>query len=102
MRFHRTMTLALIGCIALFGCKKTDETPPPAPDVTTSTAATSDTPPPVVAFKVDSMDLGKAVGTDQKITEAATTFAPKDTIYVSVATEGSSPAAKLKAKWTFG
>ena len=31
MRFHRTTTLALIGCLALFGCKKKDETPPPPP-----------------------------------------------------------------------
>jgi len=100
MRFHRTTTLALIGGIALFGCKKKEETPPP-PDVTVA-PATTDTTPAVVAFKVDSMELGKAVGADQKVTEAATTFAPKDTIYVSVATEGASPAAKLKAKWTFG
>lgn len=105
MRFHRTTTLALIGCIALFGCKKKEEdTPPPAPDVTTSTAApaTTDTTPAAVPFKVTSMDLGKAVGADQKVTEAATTFAPKDTIYVSVASEGTAPTAKLKAKWTFG
>jgi hypothetical protein len=104
MRFHRTTTLALIGCIALFGCKKKEETPPPPPpDVTTSTApATTDTTPAVVPFKVVSMDLGKAVGADQKITEAATTFGPKDTIYVSVASEGTAPSAKLKAKWTFG
>jgi len=104
MRFHRTTTLALIGCIALFGCKKTDETPPPAPDVTTSTAApaTTDTTPAAVPFKVTSMDLGKAVGPDQKITDAATTFGPKDTIYVSVSSEGTAPSAKLEAKWTFG
>ncbi len=103
MRFHRTTTLALIGCIALFGCKKNEETPPP-PDVTTSTAApaTTDTTPAVVPFKVTTMDLGKAVGPDQKITEAATTFGPKDTIYVSVASEGTAPSAKLEAKWTFG
>jgi hypothetical protein len=101
MRFHRTTTLALIGCIALFGCKKKEETPPPPPDVTTA-PATTDVAPAVVPFKVVSMDLGKAVGADQKITEASTAFAPKDTIYVSVASEGTAPSAKLKAKWTFG
>jgi hypothetical protein len=102
MRFHRTATLALIGCIALFGCKKKDETPPPPPPDVTTAPATTDTTPAVVPFKVVSMDLGKAVGADQKITEAATTFGTKDTIYVSVASEGTAPSAKLKAKWTFG
>jgi len=72
--------------------------------VSTSTAApaTTDTTPAVVPFKVVSLDLGKAVGPDNKITEAATTFGPKDTIYVSVASEGTAPSAKLEAKWTFG
>jgi hypothetical protein len=106
MRFRHITTLALVGCIALFGCKKQEEAPapPPAPAAPeASTApATTDVTPAAVPFKVTSIDLGKAVGTDGKVTDAATSFGPKDTVYVSIATEGTEPAAKLKAKWTFG
>jgi hypothetical protein len=59
------------------------------------------TPAPV-PFKVSSIDLGKAIGPDKRITEAATTFGPKDTIYVVVSSEGEAPAVKLTAKWTYG
>jgi hypothetical protein len=58
--------------------------------------------PAVVAFKVTSIDLGKAIGADKKVTDAATTFAPKDTVYAVVSSDGTGPAVKLTAKWTFG
>src|SRR4051812_10467633 len=105
MRFHRTTTLILVGCLALFGCnKKTEETPPPAPapEVSAAPQTSVETTPATVPFKVSSVDLGKAVGPDKKITDPATTFGPKDTIYASVATEGTAPSVKLHAKWTFG
>ncbi|HEY0553411.1 MAG TPA: hypothetical protein VGG20_04040, partial [Thermoanaerobaculia bacterium] len=90
---------------ALSACKKKDETPPPAPapapEVSTA-PVTTDTTPTAAAFKVDSVDLGKAIDADKKITDAATTFSPKDSIYASVASEGTAPTVKLHAKWTFG
>ncbi|MBC6943569.1 MAG: hypothetical protein DWB45_12725 [Xanthomonadales bacterium] len=49
-----------------------------------------------------SVDLGNAVGADQKVTTPATTFATTDTIYAAVATTGSAANAVLNAKWTFG
>ncbi len=104
MRFYRTTLLILALCLALSACKKNDETPPapaPAPDVSTA-PVTTDTTPAAVPFKVDSVDLGKAIGPDKKITDAATTFGTKDTIYASVASEGTAPTVKLHAKWTFG
>jgi hypothetical protein len=100
MRFHRTTTLVLVGCLALFGCKKKEEAPPPpAPEVSVAPAPSVEAPAP---FKVSSVDLGKAIGPDKKITDPATTFGPKDTIYASVATDGTAPTVKLHAKWTFG
>jgi hypothetical protein len=48
------------------------------------------------------MDLGKAVGIDKKVTLPATSFGPKDTIYLSVVTDGVAPAVVLRAKWTYG
>ena len=111
MRFHRTTTLILVllvGCIALFGCKKKEEAPPPEATVTPAAAETpAPTPTPEAtpapaAFKVTSIDLGKAIGSDKKISEPATTFAPKDTIYAVANSEGTAASAKLTAKWTFG
>lgn len=102
MRFHRTTLLILVVCLALFGCKKKEEpVPAPAPEVSTA-PTTVETTPAVVPFKVSSVDLGKAVGPDKKITDPATTFGTKDTIYASVATDGTAPTVKLHAKWTFG
>jgi hypothetical protein len=103
MRFYRTTLLILAVCLALSACKKKEEAPPPAPAPEVSTAPTTvETTPAAVAFKVDSVDLGNAIGPDKKVTAPSTTFGPKDTIYASVATEGTAPSMKLHAKWTFG
>jgi hypothetical protein len=55
-----------------------------------------------VPFKVAAVDLGKSIGDDKKIKEAATAFGPKDTIYAVVSTEGIAAKATLKARWTYG
>ena len=102
MRFHRTTTLILLGSIALFGCKKKEEAPPPEATVTPAPVETPAATPAPLPFKVTSIDLGKAIGPDKKVTEAATTFGPKDTIYAVVSSEGTGPDVKLTAKWTYG
>jgi hypothetical protein len=103
MRFYRTTLLILAVCLALSACKKTEEpAPPAAPAPEVSTAPAVETTPVIVPFHVLSVDLGKGVGADQKITDPATTFGPRDTIYASVATEGAAPTVKLHAKWTYG
>jgi hypothetical protein len=81
--------LALAGAT---GCKKN---PPAAP------------PPPVdparvgAEVKVTEVQLGTAVGADKRVAEPKTAFTPKDTIFASVATEGTATAAEIAAKWTF-
>lgn len=103
-RTHYALAAALVASLALAGCKKKEEpvavTPPPAAE------PVAPTPAPVAATaSVASVDLGSAVGADKKVTAPATTFKPKDTIYVAVSTNTSDPAAtvpaKLGAKWTF-
>jgi hypothetical protein len=101
MRFHRTTTLILLGGIALFGCKKEEPAPPPEATVTPAEVTPAATPAPA-PFQVTSIDLGKAIGPDGKVTEAADTFGPKDTIYAVVSSDGTGPDVKLTAKWTFG
>ena len=51
--------------------------------------------------RVTDVTLGKAVGGDKAITDRADSFKPNDTIYASVATEGSAQSATLRAKWSF-
>jgi hypothetical protein len=48
------------------------------------------------------MDLGKAVGVDKQVAAPTDTFGPKDTVYLSVVSDGVAPAQVLRAKWTFG
>jgi len=57
--------------------------------------------PAPAAVEVTSVDLGSAVGADQKITTPTTTFGTKDTIYAAVSTSGTAPSAALAAKWTY-
>lgn len=50
---------------------------------------------------VTAVDVGKSVGTDNRVTTAATAFDRNDTIYVSVATDGSGGNIPVTAKWTY-
>ncbi len=83
--------LLLVPAVAL-GCKKAQEPAPPVGEATM---------PAPAAVAVASFDLGKAVGTDFRVTAPATTFGVRDTIYVSIATTGSSAGANLATRWTF-
>jgi hypothetical protein len=102
MRFYRTTALVLTGCLALAGCKKKEEVPPPPPEVSTAPTTTETTPAAPAGVTVSSIDLGKAVGADHKISEPATTFGPQDTVYVAVSTTGTAASSAIKARWTYG
>lgn len=51
--------------------------------------------------RVTDVSLGRAIGGDKAITDKTDTFKPNDTIYASVATDGSALSATVRAKWTF-
>jgi hypothetical protein len=60
------------------------------------------TPPPAApAITVTAIELGNQISADKRVTQQGTAFAPTDTIYVSVLTNGSAPSATLTAKWTY-
>jgi hypothetical protein len=86
---HFRLALAAGVIVCSSACSKKEE---PAP-----------APPPVapVVFRVTSVDLGKGITADKMVANSTSDFSPRDTIYVSVATEGASAAASLKARWTF-
>ena len=51
--------------------------------------------------RVTEVSVGRAIGGDKAITDVTDTFKPNDTIYASIATEGSAQSATLRAKWSF-
>lgn len=58
------------------------------------------TPAIPAAVTVKAVTLGKAIGTDKRVTAPASSFARTDTIYAAVETDGSGTAV-LKARWTY-
>lgn len=106
-RMSLLLATALVGSVALVGCKKKEEpvvTPPAAE--TPAPAPTTPPAPMAATASVSMIDLGTAVDpTSNKVTTPATTFKPTDKIFVSVTTATSDPAGsvpgKLGAKWSF-
>jgi hypothetical protein len=94
----RVMAVALAAALALSACGKKEEAATPAPDATPPPAAAAPAAPAAVA--VASIDLGNAVGADQKVTSATSNFTPQDPIYAVVSTSGAGTAT-LGAKWTY-
>jgi len=88
--FAATLGLALA---AAAGCKK--DAPPPPQEVAAAPA------PAPAEFSVSTIELGREIGPDKRVTAPATTFKPQETIYVSVATEGAAPSKTISAKWTY-
>jgi len=101
MRYSR-QTFFLLGlCLAFIfaACGKSE--PPPAPRATAPPAAPMTPPPAAPAVIVSTVELGNQIGADKRVTQQMTSFAPKDTIYATVVTNGSAPSATLTAKWTY-
>lgn len=103
-KLSQALLVAVIGSVAIVGCKKKEEAAP-APAPTIAEPAPAPAPAPAATASVASVDLGNAVGPDMKLTAMSTTFKPKDTITVSIGTTTSDPAAtvagKVGAKWTY-
>ncbi len=101
--FHAAIAVVLFGALALAGCKKNADdsamTPPPVVTDPAPMPDTMPTPSPAT-LSVNSVDLGNAVGADNRVSAPLSTFATADTIHASVATDGASPGS-LTAKWTF-
>jgi len=95
MRYSKQTVFSLGLCVAFIcvACGKSE--PPPPPQATA--------PPPVApatpVVTVTTLELGKQIGADKRVTQPGTSFAPNDTIYVSVLTTGSASSATLTAKW---
>jgi hypothetical protein len=54
------------------------------------------------SLQIVSIDVGRHVGADMKISDPTTTFAPNDTMYVAVTAQGTASNAAMGAKWSKG
>ena len=98
MKNINTTTLIRVAALALLvtsvACKKKD-----AAVADTSPAATTPIPEPV-ALRVSGIETGKGLNADNTVKDDAHDFGVRDTIYVSVKTEGAGTGT-LGAKFTF-
>ena len=103
-RIPYALLVALLGTVAIVGCKKKEEAAPVAATPPPATTPAPATPAPAATAQVTSVDLGNAVGADMKVASPMTTFGTKDTIHASIATSTSDAMAtvpgKLGVKWS--
>ena len=59
------------------------------------------TPPPLLSppFTVSALRLGKAVYSDGNVTAPVDSFGGKDTVFLSVASDGVDPSLVLRVRW---
>jgi len=96
---RRLAVVAMLGLLVIAACQRSE--PPaarPSPGRSPAPAAAA---PAVVPFKVSSLELGKDVGADKRVSSPTTAFGANDTVYASVSSDGSSPSVVLKARWTY-
>jgi len=84
---------ALLLLLSIGACSRKDD----AASDTTSLGPTPDSGP----IRVSDIEVGRRIGADKRINDQTDDFAVRDTMYVSVATEGASTGSRLAAKWTF-
>jgi hypothetical protein len=98
---HVARALTAFTLLAAVGCKGRDA----APDTSAESGATAAAPAADTAvskeLKVAGVMIGKRLGDNKLITEPTFQFAPADTVYVSVSTEGAPASADLTAVWRF-
>ncbi|HKW49533.1 MAG TPA: hypothetical protein VJN70_18905, partial [Gemmatimonadaceae bacterium] len=88
-----SVTLVVLALATASACGKKQES-------TAQTSGGAIAPGPT-ALKVVDITLGRSVSADRRIADQADTFSPRDTIYASVHTTGTTQNANLAARWTY-
>ena len=89
-RLYGTSILALtLAAVLSTACTKSRDDP--GAIGTTGTSA---------GVRVSQIDMGRSLNADKTVNDTDS-FKPSDTIYASIATEGTAAAATLKARWTY-
>lgn len=95
------IAVALFATLAVAGCKKKADqavtTTPPASEPAPMGPAMST---PAASMTVTTVDLGNALGADNRVAAPMSNFAPTDTIHASIGTDGPT-AGTLTAKWSY-
>ena len=97
-RSYQIGTLAMLfgaGLLTVAGCRPREEVPAVEQPGDTTMA------PPTTTASVSlvSIDLGKAIKADNKVTEETENFNVRDPVYASVTTSGDVPNAALTTRW---
>lgn len=93
-RIHAVALLTAVTALTSAGCKNRSEgaATQTSQDVGMTTAG---------EVAISTVELGRRVGPDNRVSDATTRFSPRDTIYASVVTTGSAPNATVDARWTY-
>jgi len=89
----RLLAVCCLGLMAvLAGCRAGDRSanPGPSPSPTLRTDVT-----------VTEISLGRALETNRRVAQPREDFAPADTVYASIVTEGSARRVLMTARWTY-
>ena len=90
-RLFRTSILALtLAAVLSAVCARSSENPG-----ATGTTGTS------IGVRVSHIDMGRSLNADRTINDTTDSFKPNDTVYASIATEGTAATTTLKARWTY-
>ena len=100
---HVARAFAAVSLLVVVACQGRDAEPPPAETETGAAGATAAAPDTAATdeLTVAGVMIGKRIGQNNLITEPTFQFAPQDTVYVSISTEGAPDSAKLTAVWQF-
>jgi hypothetical protein len=96
---HVARAMVAAALVAAVACKGRDAAPPESGTETGTAAAPA--APVSNELKVAGVMIGKRLGENKLIAEPTFQFAPSDTIYVSVSTEGQPASAELTALWRY-
>jgi len=87
----RTSIVALtLAAVLTVACQKSSDSP-----------GTSGTTGTGSGVRVTQVSIGRSLNASKTINDSTDSFTPNDTVYASVATEGSAASAALKARWTY-
>jgi hypothetical protein len=85
------LSIVLAGALVAMACDREE----PAEDTDTDIAVEE-----APSLDVTDVALGRSIGSDNRVVEEIGDFAPRDTIYATVETEGTG-SGTLAARWTF-
>lgn len=94
------LMIAVVGAVALVGCKKKEEAAPTPPPAASAPAPMVESAPAAPVLSVTAVTVGNAAAADMSVAPVAV-LAAKDKIIVSVKTSGTASNVPVAAKLTY-